>query len=79
MLCCIQQFPLPGFDRDSAEEGFIGELEDSREVMDSLREEYEACEKDNYIDRLTGNGLGHAPPTSAQADGRMADTRIAAN
>ena len=57
----MQNFPLPGRAADP-EAAILEEMDDAREVLHSLSEEYHACENDNYIDRLTaGHGTSSIP------------------
>ena len=67
--CLLQKYPLPG--ADDAEQAILEEFDDAREVVYSLSEEYHACEKENYIDRVT-TGPGASSVTTEDRDRRIA-------
>ena len=47
----------------------LEEFDDAREVVKALTDEYEACERPDYIERA-GRPATSAPPTSAVTDTR---------
>ena len=68
-----QKYPLPGIGADGAEQAILEEFDDAKEVVHSLSDEYQACESENYIERMT---TGHGMPALPSED---RDRRIPAS
>jgi tubulin gamma len=78
LRCAVQEFPM--FHRIEGRKTVenLEEFDDAREVVKALSDEYEACERPDYIERAGRSMMtSSTPPTSAAADLRSPASAMA--